>query len=857
MTLNFQSAFKKYKVRTDNVWTTNIPAMGLSVKASADDLSGVYSINYPNPEGFAKNIFTHFQTQEIWMAHTPTDTLYHVFTGQINAIDITGQKNVLQLKGRGLSGLLTDRKINDSWLEKRVDFILCDPTFGAFPLEFGTDVTTWNGFTDDFDRFDYWNSTRWGSQPAYCDIYNNTLDFEGDVGSTRHLENADESYIYGSLEFRLKVDAASNNVNFGFASDSTLAEAVYFKLTTTGVDSVCTSGGSTTTNSDIATPTQTDYNYYRVEWSSDEARFFVNGVLEDTITSDITSTASQFFIQMATTNSTATIDYLKLFTLTRKVDRFVARNKIMSDVVTELCNIGTETAAFSFWIDKDFDFNAKIKESADPTYGYGYKSTIYTDAEFSISEIKLNEEAKDLYNFVRITGGERLTEVSAPDWTESGKGDGTTTAFVLGFKANKPLTYVEVNSVQKVEDTDFSVTYGKEHTVVEFTAGGAPGDGHTINWRYDYYTPIIATAQNKTSQSSYGVTREYSKNDESIVDQDRANQLASALLAFFSDPRTVIKTTVPLNPRLFIGETVMVDAPYVKIDNTKYEIIELEHNIGRGAFSSTLTLANAEIDTNSEILREILQQLKEIRSRGETTSIVSEEYPLEETVACTEAMDLEKRWVCDSFILDHPADNGKLGMGQVLDDFESGVTTNWTGADFTESMSSTQYRVTANSMKLEYSGTGAKTTTSTQSFGDISSETGAASGTPVQGGLGIWVYLADAAQLTGVNIRIGSSASDYMEYDLALYGSTVGNVQRVGWNYFVAEMENPDASAGTPDWTDVDYCRLQLTVASGTELYVDYLTVSQSDAAAPNRIGLNGYGYRYMTTGDVELTLTG
>jgi len=70
-------------------------------------------------------------------------------------------------------------------------------------------------------------------------------------------------------------------------------------------------------------------------------------------------------------------------------------------------------------------------------------------------------------------------------------------------------------------------------------------------------------------------------------------------------------------------------------------------------------------------------------------------------------------------------------------------------------------------------------------------------------------------------------------------------------------MENPDASAGTPDWTNCDYCRLQFTVASGTELYVDYLTVSQSSAVAPNRIGLNGLGYRYMTTGDVALTLTG
>jgi len=212
----------------------------------------------------------------------------------------------------------------------------------------------------------------------------------------------------------------------------------------------------------------------------------------------------------------------------------------------------------------------------------------------------------------------------------------------------------------------------------------------------------------------------------------------------------------------------------------------MEHTIGRGSFSSKLVLANAEIDTNAEILREILQQLKEIRSRGETTEVVSEEFPLDETSSYSEAINLETRWACDSFILNHPADNGKLGYGQVLDDFTSNVTTNWTGSDFVESMSSTQKQVGAYSMKLEYTGTGAKSTTSTQSFGDISTETGAASGTPVKGGLAVWVYLADASQLTNVNIRIGSGASDYTEYDLTLYGSTTGNVQRVGWNYFVA-----------------------------------------------------------------------
>lgn len=855
-TLNFKSAFNYYKIRTDNQWTENIPAMALSVKSSADDSSGTYSITYPNPNGYAKDMFSHFKPQEIWLAHIPTDTMYHVFTGQINAIDFAGQKNILQLKGRGLSGLLTDRKINDSFAEKRVDFIVTDPTYGIVASEFDTYITTWNAFTQDFDRFDYWNSDRWGGQPSYIELYNGALEFEGDVGSTRHLENTDTTYTYGSLEFRLKVDSASNNVNFGFASDNTLAEAVYFKLTSTGADSVCTSGGSTTTNVGIATPTQTDYNYYRIEWASDEVRFFINGVLEDTIASDITSTASYFFIQMVTTASLATIDYIKLFNLTRKVDRFVARNKIMSDVMTELCNIGTESDTFGFWVDKDYDLNCKIKKSSDPVYGYGYNSSVYTTPEYTVSEIKLNEEAKDLYNFVRITGGEELTVVDAPSWTESSTGDGTTAAFILGFKADKPLTYVEVNSVQQTEDTDFTVTYGKEHTVVEFVSGSIPGTGHLINWRYNKLTPVLATAQDAGSQSYYEVRREYSKNDESIVSQERASQLAYALLAYFSDPRTVINITIPLNPRLSIGDTVMVDAPDVNIVNTKYEILELEHNMARGAWYSKLTLANSDIDTNAEILREILQQLKEIRSRGETTTIVTEEYQVNETIDYSETLDIDTEWICDSFIFDHPGDNARLDYGQLLDSFESNVTTNWTGSDFTESMSSAQYLVGSNTILLEYSGTGTKSTTSTQSFGNLSTETGAASGTPTKGGLGCWVYLATASDLTAFTVDIGSGASDYATVTMTLYGSTSGNVQRIGWNYFVGKMEEASIT-GTPDWTAVDYCKLNFTLGGGSSIYVDYLTISQSDESDPNRIGLNGLDGRVMTTGYENITLTG
>ena len=84
-TLNFSSAFSFYKVRTDSV-LTNIPAYSIRAKISADDLSGTYTIEYPNPKGFCTNRFVHFPIQEIHFADPETKSMQHVFTGQINQI---------------------------------------------------------------------------------------------------------------------------------------------------------------------------------------------------------------------------------------------------------------------------------------------------------------------------------------------------------------------------------------------------------------------------------------------------------------------------------------------------------------------------------------------------------------------------------------------------------------------------------------------------------------------------------------------------------------------------------------------------------------------------------------------------
>jgi hypothetical protein len=156
------------KLKNAGSWFTAVPITGLTYRRSATDLAGTYTITFSNYAGQCNGLFTHFANQEIWLLYPPTGVLYRVLAGQINAI--TPKSNfLLELNGRGLSGMLTDQKVSSSWASKRGDFILCDPTYGAIPTKF-PNVTTWQGFTSDYDKFDSYSTSRWGTQPGWAEL---------------------------------------------------------------------------------------------------------------------------------------------------------------------------------------------------------------------------------------------------------------------------------------------------------------------------------------------------------------------------------------------------------------------------------------------------------------------------------------------------------------------------------------------------------------------------------------------------------------------------------------------------------------------------------------------------------------
>lgn len=822
------SQFQYFKLRNNNIWFETLPIIEIETNKSADNLSGEYSITIPNIQGGANGLFKHFDNQEIHIVDFQTNTMERVMVGQINSIE-TSNKNILTLNGRGLSGHFTDKKLTDSFDNMRGDYILCDPTFGAIPNNYNN-ITTWNGFTEDYDKFDYWKTGYWGAKPAYAEIIDNELEVEGTSGTTRTVTSTEE-YSYHVIEFRAKVDTASDSVKIGLTNTGR-TNYVEFELKTASVECNNADDISSQTSSVSSSITQTDYNYYRIEWSEQEVRFFVNGVLEVTETSNVPTGKLKPFFEMVTTSSTLTLDYMKVITLTNIFDRYLVKNKIMIDVINDICEIGNNSSSFTFYVDDNHDFNAFIKSTESSGKSFGQNSTLYTNSFQQISNIDLKQEAKDLYNSVRVRGGEELTEVSAPDWTDQFIGDGTTSSYILGYKAQKPITLLEVNSVAKTEDTDFEVTYGKEHTVIKFNT--APANTHTINVRYNYFTPIISINRNESSIQEYGVERMYDVSDENITSTARARKFGMALLETLSDPRNVISITTFLDPTLNVGKTINVDAPDFNINNTEYEIIEIKNQVGSGRWISNLTLITTNIDTNAEIIKEILQILKDLQNRGDTTEVVVDERSLSDSFESTEKIEYKNRWICDSFIIGSTADNSKLGMGEIISRMDD--NTDWTPSEVSLSDNSdTDYiKVSTKSVKVDWSN---------DTEGYLSQDITADYTDYATGTIGLWCY--SNGNINNIKIRLTDSSSNYSQWN---YIEVRGGTLQSGWNYLTFDIDSPDDTSGTLDFSDISNLKILIEKDNTNTCYLNYLTISKSES-----IGLNGMGFRYIDDTYTEL----
>ena len=196
----------------------------------------------------------------------------------------------------------------------------------------------------------------------------------------------------------------------------------------------------------------------------------------------------------------------------------------------------------------------------------------------------------------------------------------------------------------------------------------------------------------------------------------------------------------------------------------------------------------------------------------------------------------------DTFIIDHPYNCIMYDPteSKAIDDMEDSADWSTQGAvTITIANEATILLVGSASMKCTWSDTsGNAIVQSITSYGDLSAITGAASGTPAQGKMGIWIYCTSTSIISALALRIGSSSIAYKEYNASWFQESAFTLYE-GWNLALFDLDNPDATAGTADWTAVDFIQLRFTVAAAGSIYFDYFTGSKN-----NNISMCGMGDR-------------
>lgn len=92
---------------------------------------------------------------------------------------------------------------------------------------------------------------------------------------------------------------------------------------------------------------------------------------------------------------------------------------------------------------------------------------------------------------------------------------------------------------------------------------------------------------------------------------------------------------------------------------------------------------------------------------------------------------------------------------------------------------------------------------------DLSQFFGVTSGLPTRGNVMSWFKVASFTGVTAVKVRIGSSASDFLELTFTL------DTTKTDWQY-AAVAASKGVVTGTPDWTAADYAQLVVTMTSGS-----------------------------------------
>ena len=285
------------------------------------------------------------------------------------------------------------------------------------------------------------------------------------------------------------------------------------------------------------------------------------------------------------------------------VDVFAVRDMVFSDVLDRLCMVLGAT-----WrVDGSKRVHIEVTSTATATAPYGVTTVALADwsTTFPANSGVTMDYGDVVINRVVVRGGWQNVGPVGEVFT----GDGVTTKFQLSRQPIQSVIYVEVDGDLQSFGTMWVHSFSQYSALIDYSDGvvyfgTAPASGATVRVAYRYMSRVEYTATDAASYANLGFYVTHTVHDPTVTTEDKAKELANALLAEFADVPTRITFTVE-RPWFVPGHVVNLNFPLFGISGN-YLVREVTTRFKRGGVISQQVTVGGRAVRLGEVMRGVL-----------------------------------------------------------------------------------------------------------------------------------------------------------------------------------------------------------------------------------------------------------
>lgn len=479
---------------------------------------------------------------------------------------------------------------------------------------------------------------------------------------------------------------------------------------------------------------------------------------------------------------------------------------------------------------------------------------------------KWKYDKTDLINDLRLDGLFQEREVS-----DLGTGDGTENAFSLSATPIGSVAVYVSGSINYASGAMFqsdlqslgvsgssvgvfSYTVDKSQNRIVFEDGNEPPSGSPNNILFKYVGNVEIPVHQVDDESiaTYGLHARTIQLTDTITVADAETRVGE-VLEKFKDPfqSAVLKVRDISGAEYKVGERIEVgddqNNPTVSGAFTINQIIRSYP----GGFDE-ITVGDREFDPPEFFINQA-ERIHRLERRSITSgSVLTELRPVVfKLQAEVSGLIITQEYINDTFVMGHP-DNSILydiSGAKVIDHMGgSGAWFQSTGSEEIELFSDghgDHFWVSGAGIRVGWTASsGVGVIDNLENAGNFEFVVSGASGTPVGGTAGLWVHTESGASVSDLKLRLGSSSSDYVEYNAETYAQRSGFeaetfIESGARTYLLFDLNSPDATNGTPNWTAMDFRQVRWQINTASALTFNYMTASRN-----NNVSLTGLGNR-------------